>query len=236
MSHRGMWGKSSPCDSILTPETIGNLGVWFDFSDLDTLTLGVDDSVISVEDKTGNGNTGSPTGPSTSPIVVSSSPISNKRACYFSGAQNIRTNYARNQPFSVFSVAKYQDIGGSFGTVHTGGVSSSHRSGQLYARSVSNSFATFSGIFLQGAGSFDVLAHHFQTVANGSSSELWVDGTLIAAGNSGLQNLQFFQLGAQLETSNSFIGHIGEVMLFEGIPTIDERIEIENYLKCKWFT
>lgn len=72
-------------------------------------------------------------------------------------------------------------------------------------------------------------------VYNGASSELYVNGSLVASGNAGtgINNARPMRLG-RVDGSADFDGGIGETLIIPGAITSGDRSDLDTYAIAKW--
>lgn len=72
---------------------------------------------------------------------------------------------------------------------------------------------------------------------NGVSSVLRRNGTTIKTGDAGTYSLSGgWVLGARYTYNGNLVGWVGEVIMYDGLLSTDDRATIEAYLKAKWGT
>ena len=76
---------------------------------------------------------------------------------------------------------------------------------------------------------------HFTTaLCDGNDGVLRVDGTTIASGDVGSNNLNDIRVGVSRLDSRWFSGHWGELLIYDPTDNGYDRTEVENYLSNKW--
>jgi hypothetical protein len=98
-------------------------------------------------------------------------------------------------------------------------------------------FGFYAGTSDISGGAADTSAHSFSAVFNGVSSQLWKDGTSIATGNPGANNLSGLRLGSFNNTATGgYNGYLFEVLLYSGALSTTDRQSVEGYLRSRWGT
>lgn len=218
-----------PLASGFNPRSIAGLALWLDAADASTVTL---DTGVSVwADKSGNGRNASQSTGNNQPIYTAAGP-NGKNVLTFDGTNDTMTtaSFTQNQPSTIFIAAQVLNTSGSASIVDGFGL---NRAGIF--RRVTNNWAAFAGAELVGSTSTDTNWHTFSAVFNTTSSLLRVDGTQIASGNAGSQNVTSgLAVGTYNGTGSHLNGRVAEVLFYAGVLTASQIAAVENYLQNKW--
>jgi hypothetical protein len=234
---------TSKVSSGFDPRTIPDCALWLDAADRNTLTLS-GSNVTQWNDKSGNGV--NLTAASSNPVYQSNQ-INGLPGLVFSGSNRLTTSYTYATQTTAFIVyttsvtnndARLIDINGNgYGNI-----------GIWYAPGYSPPTVTECGLWVGGSnfpqqGIYTTRAPEtgvraYSILFNGTSSQIWRNGsqeTLNAtgAGFAGTANGTSISIGGS-STTGSFIGTIGEVLLFKANLTTAQRQQVEGYLARKW--
>ena len=223
--------------ALWTPTRISTVG-WWDASDSSTISTSGSE-VTQWSDKSGNGLNLAPvsgsTGPTTNTITQNSLNVLD-----FNGdclENNTFSHDISNPIFLAFLVEldavftdQYFLWAGTTSSQERCGIRKRPSSGgenvEIFGKT-SGGGNTFVGFGSTTKGSFQLLVAKI----NGPSGAAFLNGTLTDSGNSGVDNLNTFNLGhAEGETQN-FVGKYAEVIAF---TDSNDRQKIEGYLAHKW--
>lgn len=226
-----------------SPNPLGTLWAWWDFSDTTTITLDGSSKITEILDKTGNGHNATQATAANRPSESTLNALNcgifnsaNKTALITSGWPSALT-----QPFTV-SLVWTQSIVSS-ATYQPGPI------GGAPSPPPAILFDGFDGTSLvmeQGVGSIikTFPAPYTQQLAtmifNAGSSSFRLNGTATAGTVDG-DTMTNFALGTSHYPTNPSIlqfqdGKIGEVLVYEGSLTAAQLSAVESYLKAKWGT
>ena len=215
--------------SAFDPTSIDGLALWLDAADTSTVTL---DTGVSVwADKSGNGRNASQSTGNNQPIYTAGG-LNGKNVLTFDGTNDTMptASFTQNQPSTMFAVVQVLNTSGSINFIDGFGVNRA-----AIFRRVTNNWTAFAGAELVGSTSTDTNWHTFSAVFNTTSSLLRVDGTQIASGNVGSQNVTTgLSLGSYNGTSGYLNGSIAEVLFYGGVLTASQIAAVETHLQKKW--
>lgn len=138
------------------------------------------------------------------------------------------------QPFSIFIVAKLDVLPGAQATL----IDSTAGTDRVYidAQQSSTSFTFSAGnVFTSGAGTSDAQPHIFASRADGTNGGFSVSSiTDLTPFDTGLNELSYVTLGANLNKFQTWDGWIGEVIILPFAVDAIQFKSINDYLKPKW--
>jgi len=232
--------------STFSPELIPNQFIWWDFSDLSTLfqnqgrttPITADGQTIQgVTDKSGSGqhiDGGGGVGTSTTykeNIKNGNSVMRSTRT-----GKNFST---RTQPFTIAIACESPDPG-SFGfkpCVFSCYISSAPR--VQFADWFNDGIQFRSDTTLDMSASvpnntWGVFIFIIDSADSPRDTQVFYNGTLIAQGHSGGNNLQQLQLNSGFDSNDNNGGDIGEVMVYDRRITLTEKNDLNTYMQTKW--
>jgi hypothetical protein len=231
------WTRVSNYNNF-TPATFIGCTLWLDAADSSSITTS-SGNVTQWRDKSGNANhttagTGQPT--YTAPFVV------------FGGSAQLILPLVFSTDWSIFVVAKTtQTTGTSGGQWFSGaGLFDAEISGILndYGMNIVGGYlATGSGnpdTTIQSVSQVNngnlFIGEYLRTSSTGLMSNIVTGGTAVTTtGPTGIRNsVSRISLGALQTNINYFIGSIAEVVAFNTVISVAQRIAIEGYLAQKW--
>lgn len=228
------------------PTQISNCQLWMDAADSSTLTFS-GNNLITWKDKSGNNYSFSGSG-----AIWSNVGPSRNSNLYFNGSSS--TSYlgtcALSQPYTIF-VSAYQTTNtGSYQRILNGNCAAEQSGDQdlLFVGCLGTSLAVFNGL---GVNTWN------DTNANSPATNTlntWMVTTATISGT----NLTTYAYGSQLDSKNGaytpsnvialrisggyyggavqqpWNGYIGEVIIYSGVLSSQQRQQIEGYLAQKW--
>lgn len=156
---------------------------------------------------------------------ASTTAFNSKPTVQFSGSQHLEYDIVNvSQPFVIVVVGSVEGVSTAQALV-----GSSNSGSSRLGASGSNQW-TYNWGTAVANGTRDSNPHVFVHVANGSSSSLYVDGTLVASGSGGSGALHHLDLGVahdgDLGTLNRFLtGHIAYAAVYSGKTSRDTEIQ-----------
>ena len=218
-----------------SPENSTAIEGWWDASDSSTITSSGSE-VNQWSDKSGNGLNLAPvtgeTGPTTNTITQNSLNVLD-----FNGDCLENSNFSHNISNPIF-LAFLVELDAVFTDQYflwAGTTSSLDRcairkratdSVEIFGKT-SGGGNTFVGFGAPTKGSFELLVAKI----NGPSGAAFLNGTLTDSGNTGVDNLNTFNLGHSEGETQNFVGKFAEVIAF---TDSNDRQKIEGYLAHKW--
>jgi hypothetical protein len=134
-----------------------------------------------------------------------------------------------SQPNTIFLVGRSDVPAATFQTF-TDGATSTGRHCLRYASSI---YLAQTSNPISG-GVTDANAHVWCVKFNGATSELRIDGAVVATGNVGTHSLEGLTVGASYLLTGYLDGRLGEILLYNSaVSTIDAQ-RVEAYLRAKW--
>jgi hypothetical protein len=226
------WDITTTEIGSFTPSDISNLQLWLDASDESTIfnTAG---SVYRWEDKSGNDHhlvqaTGA------SQPTTSSRTHNSLNVIDFDGSNHLTNTFSStlSQPYTIFFVGESDIVTTSY---FYDGIDGSNRGGFGLDASQIDWFS-FGGAALYSGVGRDTDPHVFGALYNATSSDNYVDGTPSDAGykQAGTHSLTGLTVGGRYSLSNFMDGWIGEMLLYEGNLSTEDKNLIGNYLADKW--
>ena len=240
------YSKVRPSVPIFSPLFISNCVVWLDAADGTTVTSNANSIVTQVADKSGNGYT-----------ISNGYSAAETTGFVWNGATKFNTNYpsfyyndvAQNrtlgtnttisltQPVTIFTVM--QRVGaGSFQDPFDGrlGATATQRLFAFYFGG-SDTYRIYAGNTLVQTGTLNVNGGVYSHVFNTTVSSVFENGTSIISGDVGTGTGLGITIGSrQTQNTESWMGHICEVLYYNRLLTTLERQRIEGYLAWKWGT
>lgn len=140
------------------------------------------------------------------------------------------------QPNSYFLVAKLADAAVNDNLYHAivGGDDSARRI-YVYQRglNVPDAWSVFAGAELVG-GASDGNWNVWTILANGGSSQFWLNGISEATGNIGNQGLDGLTVGAQFNFLNQWIGDTAEILFYSVNLSDADKNQVGQYFASKY--
>jgi hypothetical protein len=133
------------------------------------------------------------------------------------------------QPDTIFTVCKLNNAATL--VFEFGGATADQR---LYWSNVDAKFHINAGTVLTGTSAGQDLWAVKSVLFNGASSQLWNNGTSDLTGDAGANALTSLVIGAAGGGTNSLLGDLAEVIIFNRALTTTERRQVEAYLGTKY--
>lgn len=213
------------------------LTVWYDFSDLSSLTLDSSQGISQINDLSGNANHGIQATSGNRPLIRPTGKVNvcpTRIAEHQGSFSNLALTNALDYSAAAMSVAiaanYVSDItsfcGGGAGayqlrwsSVNSGGVELVRRANAILINSTN----------VAAAGGMNVVGSECAT----NLSAVWLNGTRTASATNPALTANFFQVFAS--SGENYIGGIGEILIFNSsILTTRERGLVDGYLAWKW--
>ncbi len=210
------------------PTSVQGCLLWIDANDSSTVTIqtGV---VVSVLDKSKkNNHLTNGTGFSYNVTKFNSIYPSFYNVSSSTARVGRNTDFSRAQPMTIFAIGQFISGTSSYPYLFDG-VSS--RVAFYYTSSAGTATSFFGG---SGFGVTPTSPFFYSFVANTSSSQIYLNGTLAGSGNIGTNSMGGVTLGNAFDLTNSFTGHICEYLIFDSVLSSTQRQQIEGYLAWKW--
>ena len=216
-----------------SPSSLSGLQFWVDFSDLSTITSS-GGLVSQVADKSGNGRDISQPTSSNRPTIGASTK-NGMDVLTFDGSDNLKSAvWTQPQPVTMFAVVRNSENSGSNRQI----IGNSNSISPVFYKS-GNVWRLYSASELASSVSVDNSWHYLSGVVNSGSSVLRLDGTQIAAGNTGSNswNNTSIAIGNSPDAGNGFgwIGDIAEIFVYSRVLSTSEITQVESYLNSRWF-
>lgn len=218
----------------LSLRNIPGLIFWLDAADANTYALGT--GVSNWYDKSGSNAHASQATGGSQPLYIGAG-RNGRNVIRFDGTDDLMTtatlNAAHVQPCTYLIAGIYNNSGAVF-FFDGDGVSNRHAMGSDFNVTVTP--GGFAGATLEGTGDKQDDWHIFSAVFNGVSSQLWVDGVLLAGpADVGVQNpISSLTIASRYSIANFLNGDIGELLCFSGTLSTPDRRNVESYLGNKW--
>jgi hypothetical protein len=231
LSATEIFGNYSATAPHCTTSSCQNLAFWMDPADASTWTAS-NGAIATVADKSGSNRGLTQADPSMRPGLSS---FTRNGRNYFEFASTTRLDSAPttlSQPLTAFAVVRNGLGDGANRQVI--GNTESPPSPVIYKSS--GMWRQYASQELISSTPVDTSWHYISAVYNGSTSKLYLDGVLIAEGNtstSGWSNSKIL-IGAASSSGFGWIGDIAEVMIFSGAMSTNDRQHTEKYLASKW--
>jgi hypothetical protein len=204
--------------------------LWLDASDTSTIseTAG---AVDTWSDKSGNGNDVTEATADKQPTTGANT-LNGSNVIDFSSSSLGNASFAVSQPFTVFFVAEPDGNHGGFlfDEINLGTrVTMSHYWGANTVR-IDAGTAVDSGVVLSAA-----TATLFRATFNSTSSSIFVDGSSVASGDAGTNDLDSgIRMGSGWNKNDGYTGAIAEIIFVNGTLTASQIADTETYLAAKW--
>jgi hypothetical protein len=230
---------------------IANLGAWYDFAYLLSITKDGGNNVSQVNDRSTNAYHAVAAG-GEQPVWTASA-INGNAALVFNGSTNVlRASGAAaiatgtDTPYSMFTVSKNSSTAASYAIAAFGNSGAANPTSYIYTTG-----APAYGFYRRddvgasagpaGGTSNTTTPHTISTIFPGTTITVSVDGSVVingAAADVGATTLNMFSIGGWSTTSlvQPFPGTICEVIIYSRAVTAGEQSRIEAYLKNKWGT
>ncbi len=225
--------RSSAQAVAFSPSSLSGLQFWVDFSDLSTITSS-GGLVSQVTDKSGNGRDISQSTSSNRPAIGASTK-NGMDVLTFDGSDNLKAAlWTQPQPVTMFAVVRNSENSGANRQI----IGNTNSISPVFYKS-GNVWHLYSASELASSVSVDNSWHYLSGVVNSGSSVLRLDGTQIAAGNTGSNswNNSSIAIGNSPDAGNGFgwIGDIAEVFIYSRVLSTSEITQVESYLNSRWF-
>ena len=237
------WWRGIVSGQAPSPNPLGTLWAWWDFSDTTTISLDGSGNILQILDKTGNGHNALQSAAAQRPAE---STLNGLNCGLFNSAIKtalITAGWPTTliQPFTVALVWTQTIASGATYQPGPIGGAASPPPAILF-----DNFNNTDLVMEQGAGSIIVAMaapytqQQASLVFNAGSSSFRLNGTAHAGSVDG-DTMTNFALGASHFPTDPTIlqhqdGKIGEVLVYEGALTAAQLSAVESYLKVKWAT
>lgn len=199
--------------------------------DATQLSLNDGDSVSTWGDETGNGyDLTAGTAPIYKTSVINGNPV-----VRFDGVDDFLDVAwsALSQPNHIFVVFKYQSVDTGSNETVTDGAASRHSVGHGGV-GLNGAWNIFAGNSVNdGSTTADTNAHIQTGLFNTTSSENRLDGTTLATGDVGSDNLDGFRVGSDSTGAGFSPVGVGEILVYPQDKS-SVQSDIESYLSDKW--
>jgi hypothetical protein len=202
--------------------------LWYDPSNAASITAS-GGNVSQLNDLSGNGYHMTAAG--AAQPVTGSYTINSLNTLLYTGASQMSTATipSTSPPLTFFTVLRI-DPAAFVGQI----VWQSATGSNIYGPLMKNTgvWTMYGASFVDSAVSVTGNPHLIDCILNGASSSLDLDGLQIASGNpgNGLPAATSYQIG-----SGSFIGALGEMLVYASALTANDRTTVQQYLIQKWF-
>lgn len=219
--------------SAFYPAEVSGLAAWYDANR--GVTVDGSNNVEQWNDLSGNARHLTQATASRKPVRVNYENASNDRAndyIDFAGGDDglQATGFTLTKPVTMFLALKFDDTSDAWACGTGTGVGAA----SLYT--VSGTAYIHGGIGVSTTYSIDSTSWHVYTIVfNSTSSKFYVDGTQYGGTlNSGTATFPGFTVGNLYNYPDGSNAKYGEVLLYEGVLSDDDREAIEGYLVSKW--
>lgn len=153
---------------------------------------------------------------------------------YLQGAYT--TGGALSQPVSIFAVAQLDagsvNDGVTYNLIH-GDDGVNRIILRQHTPPAPDAWAIYAGVFLIG-GASDANWNVWAVLANGATSEFWINGTSEAAGDTGAGNPDGITIGADNAGNSPWKGHAVSVVVCDPSLGNAQRVEMQNAMNDYW--
>lgn len=246
-----------------TPQSLANLALWLDSSDIITITKDGSDKVSQWNDKSGNGNNASQGTGANQPTYIPAS-INSKSVINFDGSTNVLNIAASSSIANIFSgggtiitVIRAETMGGGGGGRPLSKTSSgsdgwlyigNNLSGSNYKIQLSHNTSATSGAWITTNASATVnqtcVAYlEYNRDSNSNIPSLFLNNASISqaittsstpTGTMPDDNSIVLNVGNNAGGIRGFDGDIAEVIMYHRILSAGERLLLMRYLSKKW--
>tara|TARA_R110000822_G_scaffold282420_1_gene403992 strand:+ start:88 stop:1371 length:1284 start_codon:yes stop_codon:yes gene_type:complete len=208
--------------------------LWLDAADVSTLTLDASNFVEVWADKSGEGNDVSQTTAASRPLYINPA-----TGILFDDDYMTASFSMGSQPYTFYLVVEQDEFDGppEFATNQTivGTASAGTGRNFIFQPGFGSGVRLYAGSSLSSTTRLNVGSPTLvKCVANGSSSEIWVDDVLVESGNAGTIIYTGINLGCSKFLSNFFQGKIMELLIIPGLLSNDDNAYMNTYLIDKW--
>lgn len=243
---QNFWGFGAGSVSFTDPRSLSGLQLWVDSTDNSTFTIIGGSSVQQWNDKSGHGNHMLGSGsPSDQPVLVVNVQNSLQAVSFGVAAdsspfisQLVLASFVFNQPFTVFSAAKFA------GTLGTGAALLDDTTGTsrvtIFADDSTDHFEAFGGtgaiLSSNVTGNSWVPAIAIFNGA-GTASSLYINTVAVVNGDLSANSFASVKLGNRYSapgTIASLQGYIGDFGVYNRILNGTEITQLMNWMKAKW--
>jgi hypothetical protein len=228
-----------PATALFVPPLLSNLAFWIDAADPSTVTSNASSVVTQVLDKGPNARnlTNTLTTNGFTWNVTKFNGI--YPSFYYNSTQNVtlgsNSSFTISQPATVFTVQ--QVVGSAVNQDPFDSTNSGNRMfGFYFINAGTANYRIYSGTTLAPAGApstFNpvVTSQYF----NGATSQIFENGTSTVSGDAGTQGSTGITIGSRwTQNTETFQGHIAEVIYYSRRLSESERRRVEGYLAWKW--
>lgn len=232
--------NSLAATTSFNPRQISNCVFWIDAADPSTITSNASSVVTQVGDKSGNGRTLTNGMTSTGFTWNITKMNGSYPSFYYNSTQNVtlgsNSTISLTQPATMFIVLQPVGTASFQGVVD--GTSSTARwySFIFFPTTTTPNYRIFAGLTLTETTDMvtatpTVYSQYFNT----TSSTIFRNGTSNASGNISNSNCTGITVGSRFtQNTETFQGHIAEVLYYQRLLTTQERQQVEGYLAWKW--
>jgi hypothetical protein len=226
-----------PNTPLFTPTLMSNCVFWIDAADRSTVTSNASSVVTAVTDKSASGSniTNAMTTSGFTWNITKFNSI--YPSFYYNSTQNItlgsNSTITVSQPATVFTVqqlvgsASFQDV---FDSTNSG-----NRMFAFYFVPSTANYRIFAGTTLFPATNAVTTPAIYSYYFNGTSSQIFENGTSTVSGDAGTQGSTGITIGSRwTQNQETFQGHIAEVIYYNRRLSRSERQTVEGYLAWKW--
>ena len=230
----GFFGASQ--SSGFSPSDISNLYIWFDMSNLASITKDGSDRVSNIDNLEGTSARDAVQTTAGDQPLWESSQQNSLDTVNFSGSRFMKSSSALTtvtQPQTFFTVAKW--VFTTDGLI-LDGHGASNRINAFAHGSTDNVFSMWEGTHLS-SGTVSGMLNNFKQVtivANTTSSALRVAGSSENTGNIGTGSWDGFTLGSNNSDTVWWNDRMGEVIVYDKLLDAEEIGQVETYLADKW--
>jgi len=216
------------------PTNVSNLAVWLRADKGVTFDGGGRVSQWDFENGTFRGvsNVSQGTAANQPLLIVADSNYNNQSVIDFDGNDHLDSGVFSSvitQPNTMFVVGNF---GGAGNEAFLDAVAAGNREVVFQTGGATTLFA---GASLSGSAS-DTSVHIYESTFNGVSSEIIIDGSSDATGDSGAEGLASLRIGANITPGFFLTGKEAEIIIYNANVSSSDRVKIRNYLKTRYAT
>ncbi len=157
--------------------------------------------------------------------------LGNRPALEFDGGDYLQGAFSAtlSQPNTVFAVGRFT---ATTNRIMFDGDDASNRH-VFWANALSSDWEILAATLLTGSAA-NTNAHILTILYDGLSSAFYVDGTVDASGDAGVQSMDGITIGSQFGVAATFLGFISEWIIYDAdLSTVDKN-RVQNYLANKY--